>query len=45
MLTFVAAIDQGTTSTCCIVYDHAGTVVAGDQMEQRQIFLQTLWLE
>ncbi len=34
---YVAAIDQGTTSTRCILFDHGGRPVAGAQQEFRQI--------
>ncbi|MFD6417902.1 glycerol kinase GlpK [Streptomyces sp. NPDC060194] len=43
--TFVAAIDQGTTSSRCIIFDHAGAIVAADQREHRQIFPQPGWVE
>jgi len=33
---FVAAIDQGTTSTRFIVFDHKGEIVAVDQKEHKQ---------
>lgn len=42
---FVAAIDQGTTSTRCIIFDHAGSIVASEQREHRQIFPQPGWVE
>jgi glycerol kinase len=42
---FVAAIDQGTTSTRCMLFDHAGAVVAMDQKEHRQIYPQAGWVE
>ena len=35
---FVAAIDQGTTSTRFIVFDHEGNIVAIDQKEHRQYY-------
>ncbi|MEO7449201.1 MAG: glycerol kinase GlpK [Humibacillus sp.] len=41
----VVAIDQGTTSTRAIVFDHGGQVVAVDQMEHRQIFPRAGWVE
>lgn len=41
----MAAIDQGTTSSRCIVFDPAGTVVATAQREHRQIFPQPGWVE
>ena len=42
---YVAAIDQGTTSSRCIVFDSGGTVVAIAQREHRQIFPQPGWVE
>jgi glycerol kinase len=42
---FVAAIDQGTTSTRFIIFDHAGNIVAMDQKEHRQIYPQPGWVE
>ncbi|MFI1203588.1 glycerol kinase GlpK [Streptomyces sp. NPDC020883] len=43
--TYVAAIDQGTTSSRCIIFDRAGAVVAADQQEHRQIFPRPGWVE
>lgn len=45
MAKYVAAIDQGTTSTRCMMFDHAGTVVAIDQKEHEQIFPKPGWVE
>ncbi|MCL2788391.1 MAG: glycerol kinase GlpK [Micrococcales bacterium] len=45
MSKFIVAIDQGTTSTRAIVFDHAGTIIAGGQMEHEQIFPQAGWVE
>jgi len=42
---FVAAIDQGTTSTRCILFDHAGNIAAVDQKEHEQIYPQPGWVE
>jgi len=42
---YVAAIDQGTTSSRCIVFDADGTVVSVAQREHRQIFPQPGWVE
>jgi glycerol kinase len=41
----VAAIDQGTTSTRCMLFDHDGTVVSVGQKEHRQIFPRAGWVE
>ncbi|WP_327170789.1 glycerol kinase GlpK [Streptomyces sp. NBC_01336] len=42
---YVAAIDQGTTSSRCIIFDQDGAVVAVDQREHRQIFPRPGWVE
>ncbi|MBL1089247.1 glycerol kinase GlpK [Streptomyces sp. NPDC001739] len=42
---YVAAIDQGTTSSRCIIFDHDGSIVAVDQREHRQIFPRPGWVE
>ncbi|KJY41950.1 glycerol kinase [Streptomyces sp. NRRL B-1568] len=42
---YVAAIDQGTTSSRCIVFDRSGRIVAVDQREHRQIFPRPGWVE
>ena len=42
---FIAAIDQGTTSSRCIVFDAAGRPVAMAQREHRQVFPQPGWVE
>ncbi len=41
----LAAIDQGTTSSRCIVFDAADGVVASAQREHRQIFPRPGWVE
>jgi glycerol kinase len=42
---YVVAIDQGTTSTRAIVFDHSGSIVSSGQMEHEQIFPQAGWVE
>jgi glycerol kinase len=42
---YVAAIDQGTTSTRFIIFDHAGNIVAVDQKEHQQIYPKPGWVE
>jgi glycerol kinase len=42
---YVAAIDQGTTSTRLILFDHDGQIVASDQREHRQIHAHAGWVE
>ncbi|WP_139977732.1 glycerol kinase GlpK [Nocardioides litoris] len=43
--TYVLAIDQGTTSTRAMVFDHSGSVVAVDQLEHQQVFPRAGWVE
>jgi len=45
MTRYVAAIDQGTTSTRCMLFDHDGGVVSVDQVEHRQILPRPGWVE
>jgi glycerol kinase len=42
---YVLALDQGTTSSRAIVFDHAGAPVATAQREFRQIFPRPGWVE
>ena len=41
----ILALDQGTTSSRAIVFDHRGRIVASAQREFRQIFPQPGWVE
>lgn len=45
MTELVGAVDQGTTSTRFMVFDHGGAVVAASQMEHDQIFPRPGWVE
>ena len=45
MTKYVAAIDQGTTSTRFIIFDHGGHVIAADQKEHQQIYPKPGWVE
>ena len=45
MSRYIAAIDQGTTSTRCIVFDQAGGIRALAQKEHRQIYPRPGWVE
>ena len=45
MPNYVAAIDQGTTSTRCMIFDHGGNIIAVDQREHRQIYPKPGWVE
>jgi glycerol kinase len=42
---YVAAVDQGTTSSRCIVFDRTGAIVAQARKEHRQIFPRPGWVE
>ncbi|MGZ6346439.1 MAG: glycerol kinase GlpK, partial [Anaerolineales bacterium] len=42
---FIAAIDQGTTSTRCILFDHRGNIAGLDQREHEQIYPKPGWVE
>jgi glycerol kinase (EC 2.7.1.30) len=42
---YVAAIDQGTTSTRFMIFDRAGQIVASNQQEHQQIYPQPGWVE
>jgi glycerol kinase len=42
---YVAALDQGTTSTRCILFDHDGRFVSIEQKEHQQIYPQPGWVE
>lgn len=42
---YVIAIDQGTTSSRAIVFDHDGNIVSTGQLEHEQIFPKAGWVE
>jgi glycerol kinase len=45
MADFVGAVDQGTTSTRFMVFDHSGNEVGIHQLEHEQILPQAGWVE
>jgi glycerol kinase len=45
MAQYAGAIDQGTTSTRFMVFDHGGQVVSVDQKEHEQIYPKPGWVE
>jgi glycerol kinase len=45
MASYVGALDQGTTSTRFMIFDHGGNVVAIDQKEHEQIYPKPGWVE
>jgi glycerol kinase len=42
---YLAAIDQGTTSTRFIIFDRSGSIVASEQREHQQIYPKPGWVE
>ena len=42
---YIAAIDQGTTSTRCMIFNHSGQVISLAQKEHEQIYPQPGWVE
>lgn len=42
---YIASIDQGTTSTRCIIFDKKGNIVSVGQKEHEQIYPQPGWVE
>jgi glycerol kinase len=45
MAEYVLAIDQGTTSSRAIIFNHSGTIVETGQLEHEQIFPRAGWVE
>ena len=45
MAKYVMALDQGTTSSRCILFDQKGNISAMAQREFKQIFPQPGWVE
>ena len=45
MTQYIGAVDQGTTSTRFMIFDHAGKVIAVDQKEHQQIYPKPGWVE
>ncbi|MDZ7578198.1 MAG: glycerol kinase GlpK [Candidatus Nanopelagicales bacterium] len=41
----IMAVDQGTTSSRAILFDHSGASIASEMMEHRQIFPRSGWVE
>ncbi|MBR6525368.1 MAG: UDP-3-O-acyl-N-acetylglucosamine deacetylase [Clostridia bacterium] len=42
---YIVSLDQGTTSSRCIIFDHAGQIVATAQREFTQIYPKPGWVE
>jgi glycerol kinase len=45
MADYAAALDQGTTSSRCMIFDHGGNVAAVEQLEHEQIYPKPGWVE
>ena len=45
MKKYILAIDQGTTSTCCALFDKQAHIVAILRKEHRQIMPKAGWVE
>ncbi len=45
MTEFIAALDQGTTSTRCIIFNQDGNIVSSSQKEHQQIYPKPGWVE
>jgi glycerol kinase len=44
-MSYIASLDQGTSSTRCMIFDQGGNVIGRDQIEHSQINLQAGWVE
>ena len=44
-MSYIMSLDQGTTSSRCILFDHAGNICSTAQREFRQIFPKPGWVE
>jgi glycerol kinase len=42
---FIGSLDQGTSSTRFMIFDHAGKIVGQHQLEHRQIMPHAGWVE
>ena len=45
IVAYIGSLDQGTSSTRFMIFDHAGQVVGQHQLEHRQILPQAGWVE
>lgn len=45
MSQYVAAVDQGTTSSRCMIFNHSGEPISTFQLEHQQIYPQPGWVE
>lgn len=45
MNNYIGSVDQGTTSTRCILFNHQGQIVSSHQLEHEQIYPKPGWVE
>jgi glycerol kinase len=45
MTDYILALDQGTTSSRAMIFDHTGSPISTGQLEHRQIFPKAGWVE
>ncbi len=45
MAKYIMALDQGTTSSRCILFNHSGEIVSVAQKEFTQIYPKAGWVE
>ena len=45
MAKYIMALDAGTTSNRCIIFDKSGSIIASAQKEFKQIYPQPGWVE
>ncbi len=45
MMKYLLSVDQGTTSTRCLLFDRSGKVVSSAQQEHRQVYPRPGWVE
>lgn len=44
-MSYIGSLDQGTTSTRFMIFDHAGRIIGQHQLEHRQILPEPGWVE
>ncbi len=42
---YIGAVDQGTTSTRFVIFNHSGKIVSKHQLEHKQIYPKPDWVE
>lgn len=44
-MSYIGSLDQGTSSTRFLIFDHSGSIVGQHQLEHQQIFPEAGWVE